>query len=106
MHYILDTADVNFIKKAIDLYSIEGVTTNLGSTFTPTAVAIMSQQAISCIACSIHYSFFHVITSLLSTVVHIAKLMAFQLFEDLYIHKVLALDFQYHLKPNSFEDTV
>jgi len=28
MQYILDTADVNFIKKALDLYPIEGVTTN------------------------------------------------------------------------------
>lgn len=28
MQYILDTADVNYIKKAIDLYPIEGVTTN------------------------------------------------------------------------------
>lgn len=28
MQYILDTADISFIKKAIDLYPIEGVTTN------------------------------------------------------------------------------
>lgn len=28
MQYILDTADVNFIKKAVDLYPIAGVTTN------------------------------------------------------------------------------
>ena len=28
MQYVLDTADVDFIKKAIDLYPIEGVTTN------------------------------------------------------------------------------
>lgn len=28
MQYILDTADVNFIKKAVDLYPVAGVTTN------------------------------------------------------------------------------
>ena len=28
MQYILDTADISFIKKAVDLYPIEGVTTN------------------------------------------------------------------------------